>query len=1084
MRELLLGQQISSNVLAGAVAVFTALGWAFRAAILRVLVSLGLFILFSGASASFLWTVFPDFTQKLFAAVLRVTKLLYNYAMSREEFIQAFSKASAAVHGQNSPNGSPGSVWARGGKRKRGILHAIGMREITGRPIYRQARDLPDTLLKLVDEREHRIPSLVRQLNNSLQPLMAWYCTQGLTCRGCHENQAKLEEDPDSPCNFSRSSKRKAWLEVCTSLLEEAHRVVCELSPEAVIEDLHPDQPLAFVQYGGAALLAQFILCTTPGSLHGRGVSRSSYSISRAWATALDILREVCLCIPRFGMELAQNKEFLRCVFGLMKVTSIFENALHLFEELLCDQPDPVKLANIESFEEFALNLNGKDLAAFCRIFALLIHEREELGEMEQPLSLGLILARTRALRSDSNSCQNQAFLVKAPNVMKRLVHILRNVAMVAVDKPKSATPLQRRVVPQTTQEMLAFVGQSRPGQRELLEVLAADQIHPGNLREALESNGDDIVQVRRRQVAQFTMLLIEGGHTEPHPLNVIPGQMYWNSVPNPIGEDKREEEIRNFFDTGASQEILDESNVFVDLHDEPALEGTCTEFFNEVMSFAREHCASLPEFPDINLPLIGSHVLSSNSQETVDPHLREDGVQRLRLQNITSQVEVLFVLAVLSGGRSKEKANNALASYGIVPVLDHLFDRMDWVSNHNHAAHNGIHGANCECNPLSALKIQFLRLVHNFCDREDSVRNNKRLLLNSIDLRVCKLLRCSEPESLQYAKEVYRSLPEKYQPSLLHKLVKLLMSKTPDSQYHYWLASTIEAFLRGGSNEEQLLLTSWGLMDHLLTQLLDDVSSHSQPGMLQTNFDLLGELTKFNRQAFHMLSSIPPERFKRLMRLALSHLVDSNVFFRWTMATLENIRGYDPDFLEENQFEIALKENRIHILRRLMNIVSLEKISQENICCINTALLILLFAHRNGELANLLDLVDSITSSETHDATSFDDEAKVESVKKQELELGDQSTLVAKGSSTLEENKTTPAVSKIRLNFRRLLWFWRHYYLQSNDQDRLSLSLSNRIPFDEFTHVTDVLCADDGSPTSLIGPGQLLNLPTLLDLV
>jgi hypothetical protein len=39
--------------------------------------------------------------------------------------------------------------------------------------------------------------------------------------------------------------------------------------------------------------------------------------------------------------------------------------------------------------------------------------------------------------------------------------------------------------------------------------------------------------------------------------------------------------------------------------------------------------------------------------------------------------------------------------------------------------------GPGCACNPESALKIQFLRLVHNFCDRDADNTKNKHLMLS-----------------------------------------------------------------------------------------------------------------------------------------------------------------------------------------------------------------------------------------------------------------------------------------------------------------------------------------------------------------
>lgn len=60
--------------------------------------------------------------------------------------------------------------------------------------------------------------------------------------------------------------------------------------------------------------------------------------------------------------------------------------------------------------------------------------------------------------------------------------------------------------------------------------------------------------------------------------------------------------------------------------------------------------------------------------------------------------------------------------------------------------------------------------------------------------------------------------------------------------------------------------------------------------------------------------------------------------------------------------------------------------------------------------------------------------------------------------------------------NFRELLWFWNEYY-HHRGRDRLSLEFSSHIPFAEWRHVVDLLCADDGSPTALLP--HPIELPT-----
>ena len=71
---------------------------------------------------------------------------------------------------------------------------------------------------------------------------------------------------------------------------------------------------------------------------------------------------------------------------------------------------------------------------------------------------------------------------------------------------------------------------------------------------------------------------------------------------------------------------------------------------------------------------------------------------------------------------------------------------------------------------------------------------------------------------------------------------------------------------------------------------------------------------------------------------------------------------------------------------------------------------------------------------------------------------------------------------NRILRNFRELLWFWREYYARRG-RDRLSLEFSScRITFREWDSLVDALCADDGSPCSLLSyPSPLPDSPYLV---
>jgi hypothetical protein len=57
---------------------------------------------------------------------------------------------------------------------------------------------------------------------------------------------------------------------------------------------------------------------------------------------------------------------------------------------------------------------------------------------------------------------------------------------------------------------------------------------------------------------------------------------------------------------------------------------------------------------------------------------------------------------------------------------------------------------------------------------------------------------------------------------------------------------------------------------------------------------------------------------------------------------------------------------------------------------------------------------------------------------------------------------------TRVLVNFRELLWYWKEYYLRRG-RDRLSIEFSSHIPFALWEALVDTLCRDDGSPEALL---------------
>eukprot|EP00898_Chlorokybus_atmophyticus_P003986 jgi/Chlat1/4589/Chrsp290S04333 len=443
-----------------------------------------------------------------------------------------------------------------------------------------------------------------------------------------------------------------------------------------------------------------------------------------------------------------------------------------------------------------------------------------------------------------------------------------------------------------------------------------------------------------------------------------------------------------------------------------------------------------------------------------------------------THQVEVLFVLCALLGGKCKGQVQDVLAKLGLIPALNKMFDRMDWgVAPPRPPTPHGMHGPGCACNPESALKIQYLRLIHNFCDRDSSNTNNKQLLLSEDERRTRRSLpEAGAPLSPFFVSSDPAIASAQPTPGLMTKILKVLMKEPVDSAYRFWLASCVEAFLRGSSPDHQEFVASSGLIEHLLGEILR--SGFKCAAGLQVDFDLLGELLKCNSQMFGVFNDmLEGERFDRFVEVIVTHLIDSNVFLRSVVLSIHNeccavqhdevqlqLHGWPagpsnrhqlamhqhhdaaPQLLSPtsptcfspggrrpagrraaNLGKIAefVESNCVRLLRDLMTAIHIGDVNQENICVLNTALIFLIFAERHGQLALYLHVLRSLDSG---------------------------------GYATG--------------NFRALLEFWQTYY-QTRGRDCVSLEFSSTISFSEWLRVVSLLLGPADSPVSLsyLGP-------------
>jgi len=202
----------------------------------------------------------------------------------------------------------------------------------------------------------------------------------------------------------------------------------------------------------------------------------------------------------------------------------------------------------------------------------------------------------------------------------------------------------------------------------------------------------------------------------------------------------------------------------------------------------------------------------------------------------------------------------------------------------------------------------------------------------------------------------------------LLNKIITLLRKSHGNSNYHFWLASCVESFLRGFNYTHQIFVAHSGLLYSLVKQLLTDHITKSNN--VQISYDLIGEIVKFNRYNIIFLETLC-RKFDWLQLLPnklVQNVVDSNVFVRSMLLSYERFNlmyenEQDPTqkekshaFLRSISIFSNLANGTLEWFKLLIETVEPTIINQDNICCINTALIMAMFAEQKGCLNTYLD--------------------------------------------------------------------------------------------------------------------------------
>ncbi|XP_056129039.1 transient receptor potential cation channel, subfamily C, member 4 associated protein a isoform X1 [Lampris incognitus] len=436
----------------------------------------------------------------------------------------------------------------------------------------------------------------------------------------------------------------------------------------------------------------------------------------------------------------------------------------------------------------------------------------------------------------------------------------------------------------------------------------------------------------------------------------------------------------------------------------------------------------------------------SSDESSLATSPLRHRLPQSMKIvHEIMYKVEVLYVLCVLLMGRQRNQVHKMLAEFRLIPGLNNLFDKLIWrkYTASNHVVHG--QNENCDCSPEISFKIQFLRLLQSFSDHHE----NKYLLLNCQELNELSAIsmKANIPE-VDALVNTDRSLVCDGKKGLLTRLLTVMKREPPDSSFRFWQARAVESFLRGATSyADQMFLLKRGLLEpliflqHILFCIID--SGCTSRDVLQSYFDLLGELMKFNIDAFKRFNKYvnTEEKFQTFMTQINSSLVDSNMLVRCIVLSLDRFENQTEDVKVMEVLSeccllsyMARVENRLSFLFRLVNIINVQTLTQENVSCLNTSLVILMLARRRAKLPFYL--------------------------------------------SALREKEYAEKYPGCLLNnFHNLLRFWQRHYL-NKDKDSTCLENSSCIPFSYWKETVSVLLGSDR--TSLCAIASYIDEPFL----
>eukprot|EP01039_Chlorochromonas_danica_P005567 gene5567-6129_t len=640
-----------------------------------------------------------------------------------------------------------------------------------------------------------------------------------------------------------------------------------------------------FVLFGGVqALLSIFSMPSVNANDDARRIRPFVMRRNETWNEIMVILRDLIISIPSIADQYIDN----RCISTLVTFLyykNIFDNVMNLLEEILATREETFPLSIVPNFYQLVEKFTARQLAHFCRVLSLVVFEPEDRQTLESPQALRsmevLRLRRKRMLKGNNVIVErNQNLVLEMPNFLSHMVQILKVINY----GPSLSDTLNHNVTTHVpiSNDIMVFnsTAMNISDWDHFQSLIATVSSHSLNARstnnQSHHVNEDENLEdeINMDLLAAFSIgSALDGSGSSRH--------VEISSIINVM----RAAQNLGIARLTALGQALIQAQPFLEaqrnggqLSPSAVVQPFVTRLLQSGISNARRARNEL-QF----------HAMLLN------PH----------------QIELIFVLCTLLAGRRKLAVQKKLYEEGLSDVLLKMFDRMSWeappYSGVNPMEH--IHGPSCECNPESAIRVQYLRLVHNFYDRDLLGNINMYSVLSpseqvfvtsSLHQTVADGFMNSIGASSTSTNAMIARAPSAPVSSavegLLSKILCVLMKETnKESSYRFWLSACIENFLRGCGHMGQLLVVRSGCMQHVVQFIINSsLTNTGSPGkhgnnVLQTAFDLLCEMVKGNPISMgFMEEQISDEDFHHLITIVVNNMIDSNVFLRALFMNME----------------------------------------------------------------------------------------------------------------------------------------------------------------------------------------------------